>query len=129
MQRGQSMKINSFNRPQFVSANKRAHKNNLQGNFTRNEYKRKFDRTLLPTPANYYCKQFSNLKIKSESVKVRCCFHKPDNNPSLLISMIDGHFKCLACGTKGHDVIAFHMQRYHTTFLQAVTFFGAWSNE
>jgi len=115
-------------RPRFAGT-MRANRNNLQSNSTGNKYKRKFDRALLPTPTNYYYKQFPDLKIKSKSVKVRCCFHEPDDNPSLLISMIDGHFKCLACGIKGHDVLAFHMQRYDATFTQAVTYFGAWSHE
>lgn len=122
------MDINSF-QPHFVSANTRDNRNNTQSNFMENKYKRKFHHALLPTPTSYYSKQFSGLNIKSESAKVRCCFHEPDNNPSLLISMIDGHFKCMACGVKGHDVIAFHMQRHQKTFTQAVTYFGAWSHE
>lgn len=123
------MKFNADKCPQFVRANLGANRNKLQSNSTGNKYKRKFDRALLPAPALYYRKQFPGLKTKSETMKVNCCFHKPDANPSLIISMINGHFKCLACGAKGHDLIAFHMQRYQITFPQAVTYFGAWNNE
>lgn len=85
----------------------------------------KFDRNLLPAPAKYYGKQFPGMKINSEWVKVRCCFHQPDNNPSLNISMINGHFKCFSCGAKGGDVIAFHQQRYKLGFKDAVRSLGA----
>ncbi|MDP1573602.1 MAG: CHC2 zinc finger domain-containing protein [Coxiellaceae bacterium] len=122
------MNLNANKDPRFVGT-MRALNNNRSSNFTTKQHGREFDRTLLPAPPSYYCKQFPDMKIKSGSVKVRCCFHQPDKNPSLLISMIDGHFKCLSCGTKGRDVIAFHMQRYGITFPQAVTYFGAWNYE
>ncbi len=115
------------NRPQSVGT-MRANNNNRRSNFTTKQYKRKFDRALLPAPTSYYCKQFPGLKIKSEWVKAPCCFHD-DNNPSLNINIVHGNFKCHACGIKGHDVIAFHMQRYEITFPQAVTELGAWSHE
>jgi hypothetical protein len=92
-------------------------------------HKRAFNRSLLPTPASYYTEQFPGLKIKSEWVKVRCCFHQPDINPSLHISMVGGHFKCFSCDAKGCDVIAFHRLRYGVSFADAVTFMGAWNHE
>lgn len=121
------MKFNINKRPQFVGAT-RANNNNRQSNFTTKQYKNKFDRALLPTPASYYCKQFPGLKTRSEWVKVRCCFHD-DSTPSLNINMVSGHFKCHSCDAKGHDVIAFHMQRYNVNFPKAVTELGAWSHE
>jgi hypothetical protein len=98
------------------------------GNSKRNYFKRKFDRERLPTPAHYYSDEFQELKIKSEWVKVRCSFHQ-DKNPSLNISMFSGGFKCFACGAKGGDIVAFHMQRYGMSFVETVTFFGAWIYE
>ena len=89
-----------------------------------NKYK-KFDRTRLPTPAFYYSKQFKNLKIKSEWVNVKCCFHD-DKTPSLSINLIDGYFRCFGCGVKGGDVLAFHRLRYGLNFADAVTELGAW---
>ncbi len=91
--------------------------------------KKKFNRALLPTPSEYYSKQFPGLKIKLEWVRVKCCFHEPDNNPSLSISMVNGNFKCFACGAKGCDIIAFHRLRYKLSFIETINFFGAWSHE
>ena len=114
-----------------VASVMRAKLQNNQSNFTSNtkRYKRAYNRSLLPTPASYYTKQFPGLKIKSEWVKVRCCFHQPDNKPSLHISMVDGHFRCFSCDAKGCDVIAFHRLRYGVSFPEAVTFMGAWNHE
>lgn len=107
----------------------RANPINKNRNHTRgfSRFKQKFNRALLPTPASYYSKQFQNFKIKSEWVKVICCFHE-DQTPSLNISMIDGHFRCFSCGAKGCDVLAFHRLRYKICFTQAVDFFGAWED-
>lgn len=88
-------------------------------------YRRKFDRNLLPTPANYYSKQFSKFRIKSEWVTVRCCFHK-DNHPSLTLHMISGRFRCFGCDRRGGDIVSFHMQRYELSFIATVYHFGAW---
>lgn len=111
------------------SPNKARAYNNIQTNYNKNHYKRIFNRKLLPTPAKYYCKVFPELTIRSEWMKVRCCFHKPDNNPSLHLNTIEGHFKCFACGAKGHDVLAFHQLKNKVNFQQAVTDLGAWSHE
>jgi len=82
-----------------------------------------FNRALLPTPANYYSKEFPGLKIKQEWVKVLCCFHQ-DKTPSLNINMVDGHFKCFACGAKGHDIISFHRLRYGSNFIETLRSLG-----
>ncbi len=99
---------------------------NKQEHHTAKDYKRQFDRTLLPTPADYYSKEFPGLKIKSEWVNVCCCFHD-DKTPSLSLHMVSGGFHCFACGAHGGDVLAFQMQRYSITFVEAVNFFGAWT--
>ena len=98
-----------------------------QSNYTKyqQKYTNYFDRSLLPTPAEYYSQEFPNMRIKSEWVKVCCPFHD-DHNPSLGINMVSGHFRCHACGAKGHDVLAFQMQRYQQTFKQAAIALGAW---
>ncbi|STX44497.1 DNA primase [Legionella donaldsonii] len=112
--------------PQFVGAT-RAYKTNLSSDFNLKVTERKFDRSLLPTPAAYYSKQFQNLKIKSEWIMVRCCFHD-DSTPSLSINMVSGHFRCFGCGAKGFDVLAFHRLRYKLSFKDAVNQLGAWSH-
>lgn len=103
----------------------RADRNINQANSNSKEYFSQLNRDLLPTPAAYYCKQFSDLKIKSEWVKTKCCFHA-DNNPSLSINMVNGSFKCHSCGKKGHDIIAFHRQRYKLSFIETCKYLGVW---
>jgi hypothetical protein len=90
--------------------------------------KRKFDRTRLPHPENYYAREFpeiKQIKLKSEWFNVRCCFHQ-DVHPSLGIHLVSGGFHCFACGVKGGDVLAFHRLRYRLRFLEAVNQLGAW---
>jgi hypothetical protein len=111
-----------------IVGTKRANQFYQQGHFTRNNHHRKFDRSLLPAPEAYYNKEFPKLKIKSEWVKVHCCFHD-DSTPSLSINMVDGHYRCFACGIKGGDVLAFHRLRYGLNFVDAVNHFGAWKHE
>jgi hypothetical protein len=101
---------------------------NQQSNYKKARHYRTFDKGLLPSPAAYYTQQIPGLKIKSERVKVNCCFHE-DTNLSLLISMVQGHFKCFVCGTKGGDIISFHRQRYNFSFPEAVTELGGWRYE
>lgn len=102
---------------------------NQRLNSTRKRFSRQFNRALLPTPADYYSKQFPKFKIKSEWVNVNCCFHSPDSEPSLSLNMVDGHFKCHACDAKGGNVLDFHLLRYKVCFVEAINFFGAWSYE
>lgn len=117
--------MNDVKNPPFVGANG-AFPKNQQTNYTRKKYKREFDRSRLPTPIAYYSNQFKNLKIKSEQVSVKCCFHD-DKSPSLSINLVDGYFRCFGCGAKGRDVLAFHRLRYGLNFVDAVTELGAWN--
>jgi hypothetical protein len=119
--------MNNIKSPLFVGA-RRANQFYSNRDFTRKRRSRKFERSLLPTPASYYSKVFPNLKIKSEWVKVRCCFHN-DSTPSLSINMVDGHFRCFGCNAKGGDVLAFHMLLHKFNFIEAVNDFGAWNYE
>jgi hypothetical protein len=119
--------MQSLKSPRLVGA-KRANQIHQQTNFTKNNSRRKFDRSLLPSPAAYYSQEIKSLKIKSEWVQTHCCFHD-DSKPSLSLNMIDGHFRCFACGAKGGDVLAFHRLRYGLTFIEAVNYFGAWRHE
>ena len=112
--------------PRLVGA-KRANKIHQQANFTKNHYSRKFDSSLLPNPMHYYKEQFPKIKTKAGWVQIRCCFHD-DSTPSLRINLLQGHFRCFACGSKGGGILTFHMLRYELTFIEAVNYFGAWSH-
>lgn len=88
--------------------------------------KKKFDSSLLPSPIHYYCRQFKRIQIKNEWTTVNCCFHSPDNNPSLSINLDHGYFICHACHAKGGDIIDFHQLRYKTSFIETIKYLGAW---
>lgn len=111
----------------FAPTNGASQKNG-QADYTRKKHKLEFDRSRLPTPSSYYSEQFKKLKIKSEWVSVKCCFHD-DNNPSLSINLVSGYFRCFGCGATGCDVLAFHILRYGLGFFDAVTQLGAWRHE
>ena len=87
--------------------------------------KKRFDKTKLPRPLDYYQNEFDGMNIKHEWAKVPCCFHN-DSNPSLNINLMQGHFKCFSCGAKGGDLLAFHQLRYNLGFKEAVDYFEAW---
>jgi DNA primase len=57
-----------------------------------------------------------------------CQFHD-DTRPSLRVRLDTGGFRCMACGAHGGDVLAFHMQRYGLTFIEAAKALGAWEGE
>jgi DNA primase len=54
-----------------------------------------------------------------------CPFHD-DARPSLRVNVETGGYRCMACGTKGGDVLAFHRARYGLSFMQAARDLGAW---
>lgn len=53
--------------PPSVDANG-AYQKHHRTDYTRNKYKREFDRSRLPSPISYYSKQFEKLKTKSKQV-------------------------------------------------------------
>jgi CHC2 zinc finger len=108
-----------------IAATKRVHQTYTRTYSIKNRYRRTFDPSLLPNPADYYKQQFPNIKPKLGWVQVQCCFHD-DRHPSLSINLFEGNFICFACGAKGRDIVAFHMLLNGLTFVEAVTFFGAW---
>ncbi len=84
-----------------------------------------FDRTRLPAPAPYYEAQGLRLTGKGAWRDAICPFHE-DSKPSLRVRIENGAFCCMVCGTKGGDVLAFHIQRYGLTFKAAAIALGAW---
>jgi len=94
------------------------------------KYDRVFDKKLLPAVKTYYEQQFPGLQINPSKdwVNVKCCFHN-DTNPSLSLYTATGGFNCFGCEVTGGDVLAFHQQRYHLSFYEAVSALGAWSHD
>ena len=89
--------------------------------------RREFDRQSLPTPLQYLTERgLLKAKSRGEWAAICCPVHKggAEKKPSLRISLIDGHFKCMACGASGGDVIALHRLITDAGFLVAVRDLG-----
>lgn len=72
---------------------------------------RELDRASLPSPLQYLTKRGALIgKPRGEWAQIRCPAHKggDERNPSMSVSLVDGHFACHACGAKGGDVIELH---------------------
>lgn len=87
-----------------------------------------FRRDRLPKPAEYYAAQ--KLKLLGGGVwrNALCPFHQ-DTAPSLRVRLETGAFRCMACGTAGGDVLAFHRKKYGLSFTAAAKDLGAWEVE
>jgi DNA primase len=84
-----------------------------------------FKRDRLPNPADYYREQDLKLTSRGQWKNAVCPFHE-DRHPSLRVHMERGAFKCMTCGVKGGDVLAFHMKRHGLSFIGAAKALGAW---
>ena len=85
----------------------------------------RFNKSALQRPANYYKEQGLKLIGGGEWKDALCPFHD-DSKPSLRVRLDSGGFKCMACGARGGDILAFHMQRYGLGFIAAAKQLGAW---
>lgn len=56
---------------------------------------------------------------------VRCDFHD-DGEPSMRVNVESGAWVCMACGTKGGDVLSHFMERSGASFIEAARALGAW---
>ena len=89
--------------------------------------RRELDRQSLPTPLQYLTERgLLKRKPKARWAAICCPAHKDgaEKNPSLIVNTIDGHFKCMACGASGGDVIALHRLITDAGFLVAVRDLG-----
>lgn len=88
---------------------------------------RPLNRDSLPTPVAFLrrCGLLTKAPC-SEWVSITCPVHAGGNErtPSMRVSLIDGHFKCMACGVKGGDVIALHRLITGASFMEAVLDLG-----
>lgn len=87
----------------------------------------RLDRSSLPAPIRYLADHGLLLRRPARKwVQIRCPAHKggDEQNPSLGISLTDGHFRCHACGAKGGDIIALHMLVTGKGFRDAVADLG-----
>jgi DNA primase len=84
-----------------------------------------FERDLLPDPARYFEAAGLHLYGRGAWRSAICPFHA-DTRPSLRINAETGAYRCMACGTKGGDVLDFHRARHGLGFQQAARDLGAW---
>ena len=84
-----------------------------------------FYRRLLPTPAAYYAGEGIKFLGRGPWRDALCPFHQ-DTSPSLRVRIETGAFRCMACGARGGDVLAFHMRRHELRFVDAAKSLGAW---
>ena len=94
----------------------------MPGNFRRFA----LNHRLLPKPVDYYTGEGVKLLGRSVWRDALCPFH-PDTSPSLRVRIETGEFRCMACGARGGDVLAFHMQRHELRFVDAAKSLGAWA--
>jgi DNA primase len=85
----------------------------------------RFKREALPDPAGYYADNAAlRLTGRGRWRSAVCPFHD-DTRPSLRVNTETGAFRCMACGAKGGDVLAFHRARHGLSFQQAARDLGA----
>ena len=84
-----------------------------------------FYREGLPAPGRYFEDTGLRLIGRGAWRSALCCFHD-DHSPSLRVNVETGAYRCMACGEKGGDVLAFHRARHGLSFVQAARDLGAW---
>ena len=85
----------------------------------------RFNKQRLPSPGEYYRSLGLHLKGGAEWRSARCPIHD-DDRPSLRVRIDSGAFKCMACGARGGDVLAFHQLLHGLDFVAAAQELGAW---
>jgi DNA primase len=85
----------------------------------------KFSRKALPPPLEYLKTQGIHSTGDDKWNKVKCPFHN-DTSLSLNINIERGAYRCMVCGARGSDILAFHMHRNGLNFVEACKQLGAW---
>ena len=86
-----------------------------------------FNRQHLPQPADFYAAEGITLLGGGAWRSALCPFHQ-DKHPSLRVFFSTGAFRCMVCGAKGGDVLAFTMLRHGLRFIDAAKALGAWKS-
>ena len=85
------------------------------------------DRQSLPAPLQYLSERgLLKHMPRGEWAAICCPVHKDgtEKNPSLRVSLIDGHYRCMACGVRGGDIVALHRLITGLGFTHAVRDLG-----
>jgi hypothetical protein len=88
---------------------------------------RPLNRDSLPAPTTFLRERGLLTKaLRGEWVSITCPVHAggKESNPSMRVNLVDGHFKCMACGAKGGDIIALNQLFLGVSFGEAVLDLG-----
>jgi DNA primase len=85
----------------------------------------RFHREWLPSPHDYFAGVGLKLLGAGAWRSALCPFHD-DSHPSLRVKLATGGFRCMACGSKGRDVLDFEQLRTGKSFAEAARDLGAW---
>lgn len=88
---------------------------------------RTLNRDSLPSPTTFLRERGLLTKApRGKWVSITCPVHAggKESNPSMRVNLIGGHFKCMACGAKGGDVIALNQLFLGLSFGEAVLDLG-----
>ncbi len=83
------------------------------------------DREALPVSTVFYPSQGVELRGRGAWRDALCTFHE-DTKPSLRVRVETGAFRCMSCGARGGDVLAFLRLRCGLGFVEAARRLGAW---
>ncbi len=89
--------------------------------------RKSLNRQSLPTPLQYLTERgLFKGKARSDWAAICCPAHKggAEKRPSLRVSLVDGHYRCMACGVSGGDVVALHRLITGAGFIDAVRDLG-----
>ena len=81
----------------------------------------------LPDPLAYFSSQDVHLVGPGRWKTGPCHFH--GGSDSLRVNTAGGGWVCMACGVKGGDVLAYHMQRHGLGFVEAARELGAYVDD
>ena len=84
-----------------------------------------FDREKLPNAVRYYAEREALRLVGRGRWRSAVCPFHDDTRPSLRINIETGAYRCMTCGAKGGDVLAFHRARHGLSFTQAARDLGA----
>lgn len=87
----------------------------------------RLDHRSLPSPLAYLTRRgLLKTKVRGEWASICCPVHKggAESNPSLRVSLVDGHYRCMACGASGGDIVELHRLISGLGFIAAVRELG-----
>ena len=86
-----------------------------------------FIRDRMPDPISHFESEDVPLVGPGRWKTGPCHFH--GGSDSLRVNTASGGWCCMACGVKGGDVLAFHMQAYGLEFIEAARELGCWVDD